>query len=82
MDKVGSSWELSAGRSSLGARQGKHELKFKMHEILFLCLNSNPRLKLIVEMCYSTINNSLQLAFALACVLGKIYLEASFTLPR
>ena len=36
MDKVGSSWELSAGRSSLGARQGKHELKFEMHEILFM----------------------------------------------
>ena len=36
MDKVGSSWELSAGRSSLWARQGKHELKFEMHEILFM----------------------------------------------
>ena len=36
MDKVGSSWELSAGRSSLGARQGKHELKFKMHYFFML----------------------------------------------
>ena len=36
MDKVGSSWELSAGRSSLGARQGKQELKFKMHYFFML----------------------------------------------